>query len=60
MTDEEFKANVDAVLVQLSEKDYNLTKRNNRMWEEISTHKYLFDRQELEIEMIKTITKEEF
>lgn len=60
LSDEEFKTNVDSVLVKITEKDYNLTKHNIRMWEEISTHKYLFDRQEKEIEVLKTLTKEEF
>ena len=44
ITDEEFKTQLDAVLVKVEEKDYNLGKENNRYWSEIATHKYLFDR----------------
>lgn len=60
MTEEEFKIHVDAVLVKVSEKDYNLQKDNFRFWQEISTHKYLFDRQEKEIEALKSLKKEDF
>ena len=52
MSDEEFKTQVDSVMVKISEKDYNLVKQNFRMWEEIATHKYLFDRQKKEIEIL--------
>ena len=48
------------MLVKISEKDYNLGKENQRFWGEIAVHKYLFDRQEREIEEIKTLTKDEF
>jgi hypothetical protein len=44
ITAEEFKIQVDAVLVKVAERDYNLQKENSRFWGEISTHKYLFDR----------------
>lgn len=48
------------MLVEISEKDFNLSRVNQRMWNEISTHKYLFDRQNREIETLKTLSKEEF
>ena len=51
---------MEAVLTQLSEKDYNLSKENGRFWGEINTHKYLFDRQEKECELIKHLTVDEF
>ena len=47
-------------MVRVSEKDYNLAKENTRFWSEIATHKYLFDRQAKEIEILKDLKKEEF
>lgn len=47
-------------MTKLSEKDYNLGKEHSRYWDEIATHKYIFDRQEKEIEVLKQITKQEF
>jgi secreted Zn-dependent insulinase-like peptidase len=44
ISDEEFKTNVDSVIIKLNEKDYNLQKDFNRMVAEINTHKYIFDR----------------
>ena len=45
-------------MVKIAEKDFNLSKENQRYWSEIATHKYLFDRQEKEIETLKSLTKE--
>ncbi len=47
-------------MVKISEKDYNLNREHSRYWGEISTHKYLFDRQQREIDLLKTLTKEDF
>ena len=44
LTEEEFKTQVDSVMTKIAEKDYNLHQENSRVWNEISTHKYLFDR----------------
>lgn len=60
ISEEEFKTQVDSVMTKISEKDYNLAKEHNRYWSEISTHKYLFDRQQKEIEELKTLTRQEF
>jgi secreted Zn-dependent insulinase-like peptidase len=48
------------VLVKLSEKDFNLARVHGRFWGEIAVHKYLFDRQDKEIEILKTLTLAEF
>lgn len=49
MTDAEFDEQRNAVLTHYSEKDLNLDQEFNRHWtNEISTHKYVFDRQEKE------------
>jgi secreted Zn-dependent insulinase-like peptidase len=48
------------VATKLAEKDLNLAQEAARLWGEISTHTYLFDRQDIELELLKEITKEEF
>jgi len=60
LSDEEFKTQVDSVMTKIAEKDYNLSSEHSRLWNEIAAHKYLFDRQEREIEILKTLTKQEF
>ena len=60
ISEEDFKQQVEAVLVQIAEKDNNLQQLNSRFWNEIAEHKYLFDRQEKEIEVLKSLKKEEF
>ena len=60
MTEEEFKVQQGAVHQVISEKDINLAKEEGRMWAEISTHKYLFDRQEKEIEVLASLTVADF
>ena len=44
----------------VAEKDYNLGREHLRFWNEIATHKYIFDRQEREIEILRNLTKQEF
>ena len=60
LSDEDFEVQKQAVLVKLAEKDINLKTENARHWGEISTHKYEFDRQEKEIQMLSEITKQDF
>ena len=43
ISDKDFKAALESVLVRTSEKDYNLGMDCTRMSTEITTHKYLFD-----------------
>lgn len=51
---------MDAVIVKVSQKDFNLGMHNNRMWSEIGNHKYIFDRQNIDIDILKKISKKEF
>ena len=44
ISEEEFKTQVEAVMIKVAEKDYNLGSEHSRYWSEISSHKYLFDR----------------
>ena len=50
LTEEDFKTQVESVMVQVGEKDFNLKMVSHRHWDEIAvTHTYMFDRQEREI-----------
>ena len=60
MPDDEFEIYKEAVLTKLQEKDISLSKQHERHWGEISTHHYMFDRQDKDIEVLQTIKKSEF
>jgi secreted Zn-dependent insulinase-like peptidase len=61
LNEEDLQTQIEAVMVQVAEKDYNLRMENKRFWQEIATtHTYMFDRQEREIETLKTITVFDF
>jgi insulysin len=60
-TEEDFKTQVESVLVQVGEKDFNLKMVSRRHWDEIAvTHTYMFDRQEREIQTLKELTRDSF
>ena len=60
LTNEDFKTQVEAVMTKVAEKDYNLSSEHGRFWAEISCHKYLFDRQQKEVQALKDLTLEHF
>ena len=60
MPDEEFETLRQAVHTIISEKDINLRKENDRFLGEITSHKYNFERQQENIELLASITKAEF
>lgn len=60
VTEEEFEVQKQAVITKLAEKDINLARENGRYFNEIATHEYLFDRQDVEVETVKSITLNEF
>ena len=60
LTEEEFKTQVEAVYTKVAEKDYNLQSEHGRYWSEIASHKYLFERQSLEVETLRKLTIEDF
>lgn len=60
ITEEELKVYLDAVAVKVGEKDYNLYQEHTRFWNEIVSHKYIFDRQARELEILPTISVQEF
>lgn len=60
LTEEAFKTQVNAVLIGLKEKDKNMSEEFARMHGEIVTHKYNFDRQDENIELVQQLTLGEF
>lgn len=61
MPDADFETMIKSVLVDLSAKDKNLAEEHARMFsQEVSQHRYQFDRQSKECEVLKTITKQEW
>lgn len=60
MSDEDFKKSRDSVLTTISEKDKNQQEDFERCYTEIATHRYQFDRQAQEIEMLKKLTLADF
>ena len=60
ISEEELKTNIEAVVTLKKEKDLSLSKETGRLWSEISTHQYLFDRREREIEHLRSVTREDF
>lgn len=60
MTEADLEVYKQAVAVKLAEKDITLGKRHSRLWAEIETHNYLFDRQEKEVELLSSVTLSEF
>ncbi len=47
-------------MTKVAEKDYNLPSEHGRFWSEIASHKYMFDRQALEIAALKSLTLDDF
>jgi secreted Zn-dependent insulinase-like peptidase len=60
LSESDFKTQVEAVLTKVGEKDYNLSLEHGRFWAEIACHKYVFDRQQKEVESLKSLTVDEF
>lgn len=60
VTGEELEVQKQAVITKLAEKDINLARENGRYFNEIATHEYLFNRQDVEVETVKSISLEEF
>jgi insulysin len=61
MTEDAFEEIRDSVLTIYEEKDKNLKEEFDRYWSnELITHKYQFNRQELECELLEELTQDEF
>ena len=59
ITDEIVVVQKQAVHTQIAEKDINLNRENGRYWNEIASHQYEFERQQKQLDILKTITKDE-
>ena len=61
MSDKEYQTMISSVLVNLEAKDKNLSEENTRLFAgEVGQHRYMFDRQQRECEVIRAITKAEW
>uniref|UniRef100_A0A8D9BMR4 Insulin-degrading enzyme n=5 Tax=Cacopsylla melanoneura TaxID=428564 RepID=A0A8D9BMR4_9HEMI len=58
MSDEEFERHKEALSSARLEKPKKLAGRSNRFWLEITTQQYNFDRANIEVAYLKTVTKE--
>ncbi|XP_022253443.1 insulin-degrading enzyme-like, partial [Limulus polyphemus] len=59
MTDEEFKAHKDSVTVHCLERPKNMSEQSDRYWDEISSQQYNFDRENIEVTFLRTLTRED-
>jgi len=57
MTDDEFKLHVDALALTKLEQPKKMPKQCDIYWNEISSHQYNFDRENIEVEELKKLTK---
>jgi len=61
LTDETFESEKSAIRTIIAEKDPNLAAAARRVFGlEVTTHRYQFERQQKELELLETITKDEF
>ncbi|CAH1259207.1 IDE [Branchiostoma lanceolatum] len=59
LSEEEFQKHVSALVVRRLDKPKKLTSETSRHWGEILAQQYNFDRDNVEVAFLKTITKEE-
>jgi Secreted/periplasmic Zn-dependent peptidases, insulinase-like len=58
MPDEEFQSHKEALSAQRLEKPKKLSGLSSRFWLEITTQQYNFDRANIEVAYLKSVTKE--
>lgn len=59
MSDEEFQRHKDALAAQRLEKPKQLSAQSYLFWSEITTQQYHFDRTNVEVAYLRTVTKED-
>ena len=59
ISDEEFNKHVESVRASITEKDLSIVQEGERYWREVRTHKYLWNRREIQLEKLNTLTKED-
>lgn len=57
MTDEEFLRHREALAAQRLEKPKQLTTLTHRLWSEITSQQYHFDRSDVEVAYLRTVNK---
>ena len=59
MTDEEFQMHVDALILTKLEEPKKMSKQCDIYWNEIASHQYQFEREQIEVNELRKITKAE-
>jgi len=59
ISDEEFNKHVESVRSSITEKDLSIVQEGERYWKEIRTHKYIWNRKEIQLQKLNTLTKED-
>jgi secreted Zn-dependent insulinase-like peptidase len=59
LPEEEFKKQVAVLITKTEEKDKKLEEHSSRLFSEIKTHNYQFDRVQREVEMLQKVTQAE-
>ncbi|XP_076308150.1 insulin-degrading enzyme-like isoform X2 [Tachypleus tridentatus] len=59
MTEEDFKAHKDSLAAHLLERPKNMSQQSDRYWSEISSQQYNFDRENVEVALMRTLTKDD-
>lgn len=59
LSEDDFKKLKEALATHRLEKPKNLSAQTSIYWSEITTQQYHFDRNNIEVEYLKTVTKED-
>jgi len=59
MSEQEFETNRDSLISRRLEKPKQILSFSRKLWSEIDESTYFFDRDEVEVDVIKTLTKED-
>ena len=59
LTQEQFEVQRKSVHTRLAQKDLNLNDQSSRFWSDITSHKYVFDRQAKSLQVLNSLTLKE-
>jgi len=59
MSEEQFQKHLTSLIVKKSEKPKKISERSARLWSEISSQQYNFDRQAIEVAELEKVTHKE-
>jgi len=60
LSEEEFQKYVESVRVKVAQKDLSIMQEGSRYWDQIITHRYEFNRKEINLEELKKLKREDF